>query len=91
MEPLLVLFLLPVLIGVVCERVFRDTATASLVAALSSPLSVFLWVSLRDPDGTWDWLATLLVAPLAIGFSLATVFVCCGRSRVPKRERHDGV
>ena len=90
MEPLLVLCLLPVLIGVASERLFRDTAMASLAAAVSSPLTVFLWVSLRDPDGTWDWLATLLVAPLAIAFSLATVFICCGRSRLPKRERHNG-
>jgi hypothetical protein len=88
-QPLVVLFLLPVLIGVASEMLFRDTAKASLAAALASPLVVYLCLVTLDPDGTWNWLATLLVSPLAIAFSLASVLICFGRAH-PRRPHRNG-
>jgi len=90
MEPLVVLVLLPVLIGVVSEMLFRDTTHASLAAAVGTTLVVFLCLWYLDPDGTWNWLAALLVSPLAIASALAAVLICYGRSQVPRRKNgHD--
>lgn len=85
MEPLFVLFVLPVLVGVASELYFRDTTHASLTATLVAPCVVFICISARDPGGTWNWLATLLVSPLAIAIALATVLICFGR--LHERER----
>ena len=81
MEPLAVLIVLPVVVGVAAERLFRDTSRASLAAAVVSSLSVYSCLRLLDPDGTWNWLATFLVPPLAIAFSLATVLTASAISR----------
>jgi hypothetical protein len=90
MEPLVVLVLLPVLIGVVSEMLFRDTTHASLAAAVGTTLVVFLCLWYLDPDGTWNWLAALLVSPLAIASTLAAVLICYGRSQAPRRKNgHD--
>jgi hypothetical protein len=87
MEPLFVLILLPVLIGVGAEVLFRDTLRASLAAALLAPIVVFLSITTIDPGGTWNWLASLLVAPLAMALALAAVMVCIGRTHARKRPR----
>jgi hypothetical protein len=89
-EPLVVLILLPVLIGVAAERFFRDTIRASAVATIVSPTAVYLCLTTLDPGGTWNWLATLLVSPLAIALALAAVMVCFGRTHVRKRPRRNG-
>ncbi|HEX8012532.1 MAG TPA: hypothetical protein VF814_16600 [Casimicrobiaceae bacterium] len=91
MEPLVVLILLPVLIGVAAELVFRDTIRASAVATIVSPTLVYFCLIGLDPGGTWNWLATLLVSPLAIALALAGVMVCFGRAQVRKRPRRNGV
>ncbi len=90
MEPLAVLIVLPVLVGAAAALLFRDTSRASLAAAVVSSLSVYTCVSLLDPGGTWNWLATFLVSPLAIAFSLATVLTCFGyfEGRHRHRRRH---
>jgi len=90
MEPVFVLLVLPVLIGIVSELVFRDTRHASLAAAITSVLAVWLCVRGRDPEGTWDWLAALLVSPLPIAFALAAVLICYGRRDARHRQRHNG-
>jgi len=90
MEPFVVLLVLPVVIGVASVALFRDTIRASCAATFASPLVVFGALRSLDPDGTWNWLATLLVAPLAIAFSLATVMACFGRSQARKRQRRNG-
>ena len=41
-EPLVVLFVLPVLIGILSEVLFRDTTRASCVATFASPLAIAL-------------------------------------------------
>lgn len=79
MEPFFVFFLLPVLFGVVAELIWRDTRHASLAAGIASTLLVYVALELRDPEGTWNGLATLLIAPLVIAFSLTAVMVCYGR------------
>lgn len=86
MQAFLVLFMLPVAIGVVAELLFRDTSRATLAATITAPLVVFLCLKLLDPSGTWNWLATLLFSPLAIALALAAVLFCFGRSQVPKRS-----
>ena len=90
MEPFVVLLVLPVVIGVASVALFRDATKAACAATFASPLLVFGCLRTLDPGGTWNWLATLLVAPLAIAFSLATVMVCFGRSQVRKRHRRNG-
>jgi hypothetical protein len=89
MEPFLVFFLLPVLFGVAAELIWRDTRHASLAASIASTLLVYLALELRDPEGTWNVLATLLIAPLVIAFSLTAVLACYGRAH-QRRQRPDG-
>ena len=89
MQPLAVLVVLPVVIGIAAELVFRDTARASLAAALLSSLAVYGCLATLDPGGTWNGLATFLVSPLAIAFA-ATVLTCFGyrEGRHRHRKRH---
>jgi hypothetical protein len=86
MEPLMVLILVPVLTGVTAEWIFRDTRKASFAAALGCPAAVFICLRLLDPDGALSWLATLLVSPLAIALSLATVLYLFGRAHARRRN-----
>jgi len=86
MEPFAVLIVLPVLVGIVAELALRDITRASLAAALISSLSVYTCLRWLDPSGAWNWLATFLVSPLAIAFSLATVLACFGY--IEGRRRH---
>jgi hypothetical protein len=88
MEPFVVLFVLPALIGVASVALFHDTTRASCAATFAAPLLVFCCLRSLDPDGEWNWLATLLVTPLTIAFALAAVMLCYGRSSV--RKRHPG-
>ena len=86
MKPLLILVALPILIGVVSAIPFRAVTRASLAATIGAPLVVYLCVSALDPDGTWGWLAVLLVSPLVIAVALVTVQLWFGRSRIRKRR-----
>jgi hypothetical protein len=87
MEPVFVLILLPVLIGVGAEMLFRDTLRASLAATLVAPVVVYFSIATLDPGGMWNWLASLLVAPLAMALALAAVMACFGRTHARKRPR----
>jgi hypothetical protein len=89
MQPIVVLLLLPLAIGAGFEFAFRDTKRATLAAAVVSPLVVYFCIDALDPGGTWNWLATFLVAPLAIGCSLAAVLISFGRRHAHRRYRHD--
>jgi len=88
LAPLLVLFLLPVLIGIGAELWLREVKPASLAATLGSALVVYLCLAAGAPDATWNWLAALLVLPVPIAFALAAVFICYGRTHA--RRRHGG-
>ena len=90
MEPVLVLILLPVLIGVGAELLFRDAVRASLAAALAAPAVVYLSIVALDPSGAWNWLASLLVAPLATALALAAVMACFGWTHARRRSRRRG-
>jgi len=92
MEPLAVLIVLPVVVGAVAERLFHDTSRASLAAAVVSSVSVYACLRWLDPTGTWNALATFLVSPLAIAFSLASVLLCfgCFEGRRAQRPRPRG-
>jgi hypothetical protein len=90
MKPILILILLPVLIGVVANTLFSTIRNAALGATLGSPMVVFFCLRALDPDGTWSWLAALLVAPLVISMSLVTVLLWFGRSRARKRSSWNG-
>jgi hypothetical protein len=91
MEPLLVLVVLPVFVGIASELAFRDARNASLAAALGAALTVCLCVKLLDPDATWGWLAALLVSPLPIAFAVATALFLYGHLRgTPRARRTDG-
>ena len=81
LEPWVVLFLLPLLIGIGSELWLRNARRATLVATLGAIGAVVLCLELRDPDGTWNALAAFLVLPLPIAFALAAVLVCHGRAR----------
>jgi len=90
LEPFVVLFLLPVTIGIASGLCLRETKTAALVATLGSVLAVYLCLEVRDPSGTWTWLAAFLVLPLPIAFALATVLICCGRTHARRRDGRHG-
>ena len=90
MKPILILVFLPVLVGVVANALLRNIRSAALGATIGSPIAVFLCLRALDPDGTWSWLAALLVAPLVIAMALVTVLLWFGRSRARKRSSWNG-
>ena len=51
-------------------------------------LNVCLFVQILAPEGSWSWLAALLVSPLPVAFAVAAVFICHGRSN--RHRRTDG-
>jgi hypothetical protein len=90
MKPLLILILLPVLIGIVANTLFHAIRSATLAATIGAPIVVYLCFRALDSDGTWSWLAALLVSPLVIAMALVTVLLWFGRSRVRKRGSWNG-
>jgi hypothetical protein len=90
MKPLLILILLPVLIGIVANTLFRAIKSATFAATIGAPIVVYVCFKALDPDGTWSWLAALLVSPLVIAMALVTVLLWFGRSRVRKRGSWNG-
>jgi hypothetical protein len=90
MKPLLILIFLPVLIGIVANALFRAIRSATFAATIGAPIVVYVCFKALDPDGTWSWLAALLVSPLVIALALVTVLLWFGRSRVRKRSSWNG-
>ena len=84
-EAFFVLVLLPIAIGVGSEVLFRDALRSSIAATLIAPVVVYFSITTLDPGGTWNWLAALLVAPLAMALALAAVMVCFGRPHARRR------
>ena len=80
MKPLLILILLPVLIGIVANTLFHAIRSATFAATIGAPIVVYLCFRALDSDGTWSWLAALVIA-----MALVTVLLWFGRSRVRKR------
>jgi hypothetical protein len=90
MEPLLVLVVAPMLIGIAAELTFRDARNASLAATLGTTLAVCLSVQALDSNGSWTWLAALLVAPLPIAFAVATAMYLHGHLQARRRDTRNG-
>ena len=86
-EAFFVLVLLPIAIGVGAELFFRDARRSSVAATLIAPVVVYFSITTLDPGGTWNWLASLLVAPLAMALALAAVMACFGRTQARRRTR----
>ena len=87
LEPIAFLVLMPILIGIVAELIFRDTTHATLAAAIGTALALTASMWLLAPPELWTWLAVLLVSPLAIASALATVLIVYGRSQARRRRR----
>jgi len=85
MQPLFVLVIMPLLVGVVAALIFRDTVRASLVAAIVSTAILYTCLSVLNPSGDWTILATFLVSPLTLAFALAAVVVVFGRGHAHPR------
>jgi hypothetical protein len=90
MKPILILVFLPVLVGVAANTLSGTIRSAAFAATIGSPVVVFVCLRLLDPDGTWSWLAALLVAPLVMAMALVTVLLWFGRSRTRKRSSWNG-
>ncbi len=90
MEPFAVLVVLPIVIGIVAELLFRDTAHASFAAALATTLFLFLCLRFLAPAGLYNWLAVLLVSPLSIAAALAAVLILYGHKQSRRRRRRNG-
>jgi hypothetical protein len=52
MKPILILVLLPVLIGVVANTLFRRIRSATFAATIGAPIVVYFCLWALDPDGT---------------------------------------
>ena len=90
MEPLVVLVVVPIVVGLATELAFRDTTRASLAATILSSAAVYACIESLDPGGTWNALAGFLVSPVAIAFSVATVLTLFGMlqgRRLHRRHR----
>jgi hypothetical protein len=90
MKPFVILVVLPVLIGIAAEMHYRDAKHASFAAAIGAALAVLLGVRLLDSEGTWSWLAAVLVSPLPIAFAVVTVLYFYGRSQMRGRRTKHG-
>jgi len=90
LEPIAFLVVLPIVIGIVSELIFRDTTHATLAAALGTAAALAVCMWLLAPPELWTWLALLLVSPLAIASALATVLIVYGRSQAHRRRRRNG-
>jgi hypothetical protein len=87
MEPLLILVVIPVVIGIAAEVAFRDARNASLAATLGTLLSIGAAVHVLGSDVGWGWLAALLVSPLPIACSVATALLAYGHFQERRRRR----
>jgi hypothetical protein len=88
MQPLVVLLVLPIAVGIVAALCFPDAKSASLVATLASVLAVCLSVGLLGGMDRWSWLAAFMVSPLTVAFTVAAVVVCQGRLHEHARKPH---
>jgi hypothetical protein len=79
MQAIVILFVLPLIVGVASQLTFRDAKRASLAAVVGTLVAIALCVDVLDSSGRWSWLAGLMVSPLPIAVAVAAVLVCHGR------------
>lgn len=89
MNALIVLVLLPLLVGVAAEALFREPRRASLVAVVATAVLTCVTVQVLDRGDSWNWIAGLMVLPLSIALAVAATLVCDGRLDPPHRARRD--
>jgi predicted outer membrane lipoprotein len=89
-EPLLVLVVLPVLLGIAADFVFREPRKATFAAALATVAGVCLFVEVRGTNATWTWFAALLVSPLSVAFAVAAALFWYGHLQERARRKHRG-
>lgn len=85
MQPIVILFLLPLLVGVASHAALRDAKRASLAAVAGTLVALALCVDALDPASRWSWIAGLMVSPLPIAVAVAAVLVCHGRQEGHRR------
>lgn len=81
-----VLVILPVLVGVAAEALFREPRRASLAAVIATAVVTCLAVLILDRGDSWSWIAGLMVLPLSIALAVAATLVCDGRLHMPPRH-----
>ncbi|HEY7902709.1 MAG TPA: hypothetical protein VIH36_04600 [Casimicrobiaceae bacterium] len=89
MNALIVLVLLPLLVGVAAEALFREPRRASLVAVVATAVLTCVAVQVLDRGDSWNWIAGLMVLPLSIALAVAATLLCDGRFNPPHRARRD--
>jgi hypothetical protein len=87
---LLVLVVLPALIGVAAEALFREPRKASLAAAIGAAALTCVAVQLLDLRAAWNWIAALLVSPLCIAIAVAATLICDGSLHSRRRRFLNG-
>ena len=85
MQAIVILFVLPLVVGVIAQLIFRDAKRASLAAVAGTLLTLGLCVDALDPVGRWSWVAGLMVSPLPIAVAVAAVLVMHGRQEGHRR------
>ena len=88
MQPLIVLVIMPVFVGVLAAVAFRSLRFASLAAALASSVILYASLDWLNRGGTWTILATLLVLPLTLAFALAAVVTVFGHGPFTHPRSH---
>ena len=90
MQPLLILFVFPVLVGIAAGSLMckaRDVSNALLVAALASIVVTCIAVQMLEIHALWHWIAALLVCLLPVSISVAVALFWYGHLSAP---RHHG-
>jgi len=88
MQAFVVLLLVPCAIGLAARATFRETAHALLCATFVAPLAVYACIGFLDADDGWNWLAGLMVAPLAVAVALSAALIGWHRRRHPSHAAH---
>jgi hypothetical protein len=86
LQPLAVLVVAPIAIGIASQLLFGHPRKAAGAAMLGAAALVVGSVIVGDPGGAWTWLASLLVLPLPVALALTAVLLVHGRSGV--RNKH---
>ena len=84
MQAFAVLLLVPCLVGLAARASFRETPHALLFATFVAPLAVYACIGYLDADDGWNWLAGLMVAPLAVAVALSAALIGWHRRRRPR-------
>ncbi len=88
MQPILILFVFPVLVGIAAGSVMRDARNALLVAASGSIVVTCIAVQMLEIHALWHWIAALLVCLLPVSISVAVALFWYGHLSAPRRHAH---